>query len=132
MSLATRLNASIHSLLIAKKDLIIGLKRPFTSDHLNTKENADDPTYTFPLFEPFMTHRLDISNLPTSSTVRRSQAFSFLESMLTIRKMEQASDALYKAKLIRGFCHLSVGQESVAVGMEGALTDEDALITAYR
>lgn len=29
-----------------------------------------------------------------------------------MRKMEQAAGALYQAKLIRGFCHLAIGQVS--------------------
>jgi len=46
--------------------------------------------------------------------------------------MEMAADKLYKEKKIRGFCHLSTGQEAVAAGIEHAITPDDQVITAYR
>ncbi|KAF8328510.1 mitochondrial pyruvate dehydrogenase E1 component beta subunit [Amanita rubescens] len=41
------------------------------------------------------------------------------------------ADALYKAKLIRGFCHLAIGQPFRLV-LEHGIKKEDRVITAYR
>ncbi|CAN4112859.1 unnamed protein product [Withania somnifera] len=79
---------------------------------------------------PFTAHKID----PPSRAVETSpnELMTFFKDMAEMRRMEIAADSLYKAKLIRGFCHLYDGQEAVAVGMEAAITKKDCIITAYR
>ncbi len=52
--------------------------------------------------------------------------------MLLLRRMEERIGQLYAMGEIGGFCHLYIGQEAVAVGMERAIRPEDPVITAYR
>ena len=81
--------------------------------------------------ELFETYKLDESPSLNFETEKETLLEMYKE-MIIIRRMEMAADALYKAKKIRGFCHLSIGQEAVAVGLESAITKKDTVITSYR
>ncbi|NVD43851.1 pyruvate dehydrogenase (acetyl-transferring) E1 component subunit alpha [Altererythrobacter sp. HHU K3-1] len=57
----------------------------------------------------------------------------FYEQMLLIRRFEEKAGQLYGLGLIGGFCHLYIGQEAVAIGLQSALdNDRDSVITGYR
>ncbi|KAK7059757.1 pyruvate dehydrogenase E1 component subunit alpha [Favolaschia claudopus] len=80
--------------------------------------------------DSFRAHNCDKPELDVQ--VSKDQLLGWYKQMQTMRRMEMAADALYKAKLIRGFCHLAIGQEAVSVGLEAGITPEDRVITAYR
>ena len=56
----------------------------------------------------------------------------YYREMLLIRRFEEKAGQLYGMGLIGGFCHLYIGQEAVVVGMQAAITGDDAVITSYR
>ena len=57
----------------------------------------------------------------------------FYREMLLIRRFEEKAGQLYGLGLIGGFCHLYIGQEAVAVGLQSALDGtRDSVITGYR
>ncbi|WP_407641316.1 pyruvate dehydrogenase (acetyl-transferring) E1 component subunit alpha [Alteripontixanthobacter maritimus] len=61
------------------------------------------------------------------------QLLEFYEQMLLIRRFEERAGQLYGLGLIGGFCHLYIGQEAVAIGLQSALdNDKDSVITGYR
>jgi pyruvate dehydrogenase E1 component alpha subunit len=62
-----------------------------------------------------------------------AQLLAFYEQMVLIRRFEERAGQLYGLGLIGGFCHLYIGQEAVAVGLQSALDgDKDSVITGYR
>lgn len=68
----------------------------------------------------------------TKVSLSKNDALHFYRQMIMIRRLEDASNTLYKAQQIRGFCHLYSGQEACAVGMKAALRPHDDIISAYR
>ncbi|MFF7443015.1 pyruvate dehydrogenase (acetyl-transferring) E1 component subunit alpha [Streptomyces sp. NPDC008122] len=55
-----------------------------------------------------------------------------LRQMLLIRRFEERCVELYSAAAIRGFVHLYIGEEAVAVGVHQALDERDAVVSTYR
>jgi pyruvate dehydrogenase E1 component alpha subunit len=52
--------------------------------------------------------------------------------MLLIRRFEEKSAELYSAGKIRGFLHLYIGEEAIAVGAMQHLRAEDSIVATYR
>jgi pyruvate dehydrogenase E1 component alpha subunit len=52
--------------------------------------------------------------------------------MLRIRRFEEKAAELYTLGKIRGFLHLYIGEEAVAVGAMQALEPDDAIVSTYR
>jgi pyruvate dehydrogenase E1 component alpha subunit len=69
---------------------------------------------------------------PVHEPSPREHALDLLKEMLRIRRFEEKCAELYSAGKIRGFLHLYIGEEAVAVGAMHALTPDDAVLATYR
>ncbi|OLL24653.1 Eukaryotic translation initiation factor 4 gamma [Neolecta irregularis DAH-3] len=89
------------------------------------KPKKDDEHFKVTLpSDSFEFYKLDGPKLEVDVT--KKELIAMYTDMVTIRRLEMAADALYKAKKIRGLytatSHLSTGQEAIAVGIEKAIT----------
>jgi len=66
------------------------------------------------------------------AAVTKEQLLGYYREMLLIRRFEERAGQLYGMGLIGGFCHLYIGQEAIAVGVEAAKKPGDEIITGYR
>jgi pyruvate dehydrogenase E1 component alpha subunit len=55
-----------------------------------------------------------------------------LRQMVLIRRFEEKAAELYTLGKIRGFLHLYIGEEAIAVGAMQAFTPDDAIVATYR
>jgi len=62
----------------------------------------------------------------------KDQILKYYRDMLLIRRFEERAGQLYGMGLIGGFCHLYIGQEAIAVGVQAARRPGDQIITGYR
>jgi pyruvate dehydrogenase E1 component alpha subunit len=70
---------------------------------------------------------------PQRRKADKAELLEYYRQMLLIRRFEERAGQLYGLGLIGGFCHLYIGQEAVAVGLQSALEiGKDSVITGYR
>ena len=70
---------------------------------------------------------------PRRHEADKAEMLEYYRQMLLIRRFEERAGQLYGLGLIGGFCHLYIGQEAVAIGLQSALDpDKDSVITGYR
>ncbi len=70
---------------------------------------------------------------PKRYKASKDELLKLYREMLLIRRFEERAGQLYGLGLIGGFCHLYIGQEAVAVGLQSAMTvGRDSVITGYR
>ncbi len=74
----------------------------------------------------------DTTTQSKGKVYEKEQLLHWFEEMLLIRKFEERASQLYMQQKFRGFLHLYIGQEAVAVGLETAIRPDDYVITAYR
>jgi len=77
-------------------------------------------------------------DLPGSAAVdikgglKKKELLKLYREMVYIRRFEEKAGQLYGMGLIGGFCHLYIGQEAIAVGMQSVIEEGDSVITTYR
>ena len=62
----------------------------------------------------------------------RAHGLALLREMLLIRRFEEKAAELYSVGKIRGFLHLYIGEEAVAVGSMQVLGPDDNVVATYR
>jgi pyruvate dehydrogenase E1 component alpha subunit len=70
--------------------------------------------------------------IPLAEKPSREHGLGLLRDMVRIRRFEEKCAELYGQGKIRGFLHLYIGEEAVAVGALRALGPEDDVVATYR
>jgi pyruvate dehydrogenase E1 component alpha subunit len=72
------------------------------------------------------------SDMGTTDRMGSDQLLDLYRRMMILRRFEEKTAEMYQRQKIAGFCHLYIGEEAVATGLNSVLTEKDYLITAYR
>lgn len=60
------------------------------------------------------------ASVPNTPTATKDELLKYYREMVLIRRFEERAGQLYGMGLIGGFCHLYIGQEAVAVGVQAS------------
>jgi pyruvate dehydrogenase E1 component alpha subunit len=71
-------------------------------------------------------------DIKASHDIGRDHRLRLFHEMLRIRRFEEKCAELYSSGKTRGFLHLYIGEEAVAVGSMQALRPQDAVVATYR
>jgi pyruvate dehydrogenase E1 component alpha subunit len=78
------------------------------------------------------TGRRKANGADPKSGAGKDELLRYYRDMLLIRRFEERAGQLYGMGLIGGFCHLYIGQEAIAVGVQSVKQPGDQIITGYR
>lgn len=73
-----------------------------------------------------------LQSATTPKPMDAKKGLLLLHQMLLIRRFEEKAAEQYTKAKIRGFLHLYIGEEAVAVGVTQALNDDDNVLSTYR
>lgn len=74
----------------------------------------------------------EVQTIQSPQSIEKNHCLHLLYQMMLIRRFEEKSAELYSKEKIRGFLHLYIGEEAVAVGVMQALSAEDSILSTYR
>jgi pyruvate dehydrogenase E1 component alpha subunit len=74
----------------------------------------------------------DVTRPAMDMTIDAADVARLLREMTRIRRFEERCVELYSAAEIRGFMHLYIGEEAIAVGVMSTLAADDAVVATYR
>merc|ERR1740130_2632262 len=84
---------------------------------LSSQRASLSTSHTFDIAGSYELHNFETG--PAEKVEMTKDEFvNIFETMYTMRRMEITCDNEYKARNIRGFCHLYDGQEAVATGIQ--------------
>ena len=73
-----------------------------------------------------------VFKLKKKKQLGKDVAMPLLKRMLTIRRFEESLSTLFADGEVRGFVHLSIGQEACPTGVCAHLTDDDYITSTHR
>ncbi|XP_065906675.1 pyruvate dehydrogenase E1 component subunit alpha, mitochondrial-like [Dysidea avara] len=94
--------------------------------------SSGSDSFSFDVTQSFRYHKLEPLSISETVTATKDELMHYYREMQIIRIMEERAKELYEQRKIRGFCHLYIGMEACAVGMEASIRRDDPVISAYR